>query len=85
MEQTDESDQRTPKQRVRKIDWKRVIHELDQLPAGTPVLVATLDQSVRTHIKSGRYAYIDPDKYEVWTVKKEGSRTLADIYMMRRP
>lgn len=76
-------DSHQPRKRVRKVDWQKVIAELDRLPAGTPVLVATLDQSVRTHIKKGRYKYIDPDKYDVWSVAVD--RTLADIYMMRRP
>lgn len=81
----DDGDQRVPKPRVRKVDWREVVTQLDQLPAGTAVLVATLDQSVRTHIKNGRYSYIDPDKYEVWTELVEGSRTQANIYMMKRP
>lgn len=76
----DEGDRPAP--RVRKVDWKAVVAELERLPAGTPVLVATLDQSVRTHIRNGRYRYIDPEKYDVWTVGV--NRTLADIYMMRR-
>lgn len=69
--------------RVRKVDWRRVLDELARRPAGTPVLVAELDQSVRTHIKKGRYAYIDPAKYDVWSIGTTGTRAL--IYMSRRP
>lgn len=76
----------TPKPRpprVRKVDWRRVLDELAKRPAGTPVLVAELDQSVRTHIRQGRYSYIDPAKYDVWSEHTEGTRAL--IYMSRRP
>ena len=73
-----------PTTRVRKVDWRRVAALLDEQPIGTPVLVAELDQSVRTHIKEGRYEAINPDKYDVWTEAVDGSRTLARIYMARR-
>lgn len=69
---------------VRKIDWRKVIAEVDALPPGTAAYVGDLDQSVRTHIRKGRYAYIDPSKYTVWTRSIEGSRTKAQIYLMRK-
>lgn len=71
--------------RLREIDWDAVLTELDRHPAGTPVLVAELDQSVRTHIKQGRYKHINPALYDVWTVGIPGSRTRALIYMARKP
>ena len=73
------------KPRLRKIDWTAVIRQLEQLPPGTPVLVAELDQSVRTHIKEGRYQQINPALYDVWTEAIDGSRTQARIYMARKP
>jgi hypothetical protein len=70
--------------RVRKINWRRVISELDALPPETQAFIGVLDQSVRTHIKKGRYKYIDPDRYDVWTYAVPGSRTQARLYMQRR-
>jgi hypothetical protein len=52
---------------------------------GTPVLVAELDQSVRTHLRKGRYPAIDPALYDIWTEQIDGSRTRARIFMSRRP
>jgi len=75
----------TRRTRLRTIDWERVLTELDRHPAGTPVLVAELDQSIRTHIKQGRYPQINPALYDVWTVGISGSRTRAKIYMARKP
>lgn len=74
-----------PRPRVRNIDWNAVIEQLDRLPVGTPVLVAELDQSVRTHIRQGRYEQINPARYDVWTEAIDGSRTKARIYMARKP
>lgn len=72
------------KPRVRKIDWQRVISELDALPAETQAFIGVVDQSVRTHIKKGRYSYIDPSRYDVWTEAVPGSRTQARLFMQRR-
>jgi hypothetical protein len=69
---------------VRKIDWRKVIAHVDSLPPGTAAYVGDLDQSIRTHIRNGRYAYIDPSKYTVWTRAIEGSRTKAKIFLMRK-
>lgn len=73
-----------PTTRVRKVNWQRVADLLDNQPIGKPVLVAELDQSVRTHLKEGRYEAINPEKYDVWTEAVEGSRTKARIFMARR-
>ena len=82
MGESDENVGRKPP--VRKVDWRKVIAEVDALPAGTAAYVGELDQSVRTHIRKGRYEYIDPSKYTVWTRAIEGSRTKAKIYLMRK-
>lgn len=70
--------------RVRKIDWRRVIKELDALPPQTDALIGVVDQSVRTHLKKGRYSYIDPSRYVIWTEGLPGSRTQARLYMRRK-
>lgn len=72
------------KPRVRKIDWQRVISELETLPPETQAFIGVVDQSVRTHIKKGRYSYIDPSRYDVWTEGIPGSRTQARLFMQRR-
>lgn len=72
-----------PHPRVRNIDWRRAISELDASPPGTAVYVGILDQSVRTHINTGRYSYIDPTKYRSYTRGIAGSRTQAHIYLYR--
>lgn len=72
------------KPRVRKIDWRRVISELDAMPPETQAFIGVVDQSVRTHIKKGRYSYIDPSRYDVWTEAVPGSRTQARLFMQRR-
>lgn len=73
----------SPKSRVRKIDWRRAVTELEAAPPGTAVYVGILDQSVRTHINTGRYEYIDPDKYRAYTRGIPGSRTQSHIYLYR--
>lgn len=70
--------------RVRAVDWRRVINELEQLPDDATVFVGVLDQSVRTHFNQGRYSYIDPSKYVAFTESHDGSRTQARIYVTRR-
>ena len=80
-----DTDRPPPRTRVRDIDWNAVTAELERLPVGTPVLVAELDQSVRTHIRQGRYKQINPALYDVWTEQVPGSRTRAFIYMARKP
>jgi hypothetical protein len=68
--------------RVKNIDWQKVVEIVDSLPEGETAFVGEVDQTTRTHIRRGRYAYIDPDKYEVWT---EGiSRTRANLFMRRK-
>jgi len=72
------------KPRVRKIDWQRVISILDDMPPMTEAFIGVVDQSVRTHLRKGRYSYIDPTKYVIWTEKMPGSRTQARLYMKRK-
>jgi hypothetical protein len=84
METTNEKD-RPHRRPTTRIDWQRVIAEVDSLPLGETVLIGVVDQSVRTHIRKGRYSHIDPSKYTVWTEAAEGSRTMAHLYMQRKP
>lgn len=77
-------DHRQHRPRIRTVDWRRAIEELDKLPAGQSVYVGELDQSVRTHINTGRYEYIDPEKYGAYTKAINKSRTRAHVYLYRR-
>lgn len=70
--------------RVKDIDWQRVIEEVDALPDGVCAMVSDVDQSMRTHIRKGRFAYIDPSKYEVWTQGLPESRTRANLFIRRK-
>jgi hypothetical protein len=79
-----EPDRQTPTRRIRVIDWLRATQIADKSP-GQDFLVGIADQSVRTHLRQGRYEYIDPDKYDCWTEAIEGSRTQARIFIRRRP
>ena len=81
MGQPDSGHQRS---RVKIVDWQRVIREVDALPAGQSVVINDVDQSMRTHIRKGRFTYIDPSLYEVWTERIPGSRTRANLYMRRK-
>jgi hypothetical protein len=73
-----------PNRRIRVIDWLRATQLADQQP-GESFFVGIADQSVRTHVRNGRYEYIDPELYECWTEAIEGSRTRAKIYLRRKP
>lgn len=74
-----------PRRRVRKVDWVKVMQELDQKP-GEWALIGVLDRSTRSHIARGRYAYIDPAKYEATTSRldSDGPRNMGHLYMRRR-
>lgn len=61
-----------------------MIAELEKLPPGTAVCVGEMDQSVRTHLKNGRIADVDPLLYMAWTVSVGGSRTRALIFVVRK-
>jgi hypothetical protein len=50
----------------------------------TEAFIGVLDQSVRTHLRKGRYSYVDPSKYVIWTEALPGSRTKARLYMKRK-
>lgn len=80
-----DSDTPRARSRVKDIDWRRVFAEADAQTDGKCVLVSNVDQSMRTHIRKGRFAYVDPSKYEVWTQKRPDSRTRADLYIRRKP
>jgi len=81
--ETDSSSNTGEIARVRKFDWRLVIKQLDEMPAGTVVLVGIMDQSIRTHIRNGRIKYIDPDKYDIWTEVVDGQRTRARLFMRK--
>ena len=72
MEQPDSNDKRA-RARIKHIDWQRVIAEVDNLPEGKCAMVCDVDQSMRTHIRNGRFAYIDPSKYHVRRLMVAGS------------
>lgn len=75
--------------RVRLVDWAAVLKQLDQAAIDTPGdwgEIGVFDQSLRTHIRQGRYAHIDPTKYEVTTRRAPGEkRSRAILFMRRRP
>jgi hypothetical protein len=68
--------------RIRNIDWRRAMTELDNAPPGVAVYVGIMDQSVRTHINKGRYHYINPDVYRAYTKAIPGGNR-AHIYLYR--
>ena len=71
--------------RVRNVNWRKILSILDETP-GQWFLIGELDQSVRTHIRKGRYKYIDPTKYECVTRRIEGGKSYrANIHMRRIP
>lgn len=75
--------------RVRLVDWNAVLKQLDQAAIDNPGEwgeIGIFDQSLRTHIRQGRYKHIDPDKYEVTTRKApEEKRSRALLFMRRKP
>ena len=77
----DNKEPKQPKPRVKKIDWRAVLRHADELGPDFAVFVGEVDQSMRTHIRKGRFSYIDPSRYEVWTHAIEGSRTRARLYL----
>ena len=83
MEPADSAD-RTRLARIRDVDWHNVVSILADTPIGQPVLVAELDQSVRTHLRKGRVVGVNPDLYDIWTEAIDGSRTRARIFMARK-
>ena len=82
--EADNEEPRGPKARIRSIDWRQALRHADELGPDTAVCVGEVDQSIRTHIRKGRFAYIDPNKYEVWTRGIRGSRTRALLYLRRK-
>jgi hypothetical protein len=80
----DASSNENAQSRVRETDWVSVIKYLDEHP-NSITFIGEMDQSIRTHIRKGRFKYIDPNKYDVWTKSVDGSRTRANIYMRKKP
>lgn len=50
---------------------------------GTTFYVGIVDQSVRTHLRKGRYRYINPSLYDAWT-EKTGDGTKAHLFVRRK-
>lgn len=72
------------KRRIRKVDWLKILAVLDEKP-GEWGLVGQFDQSVRSHINTGRYAYIDPALYEAVSEHVPNApRNQAYIFVRRR-
>lgn len=71
------------RRRLRNIDWLEVRNQADANP-GVALHVGVMDQSMRTHIRKGRIAYIDPDKYDVWTTRTPESRIRAHLFLRRK-
>ncbi len=82
MEASDSQPQ-TARRKLKNIDWLQVKQQADQNP-GIAMHVGVMDQSMRTHIRKGRIAYIDPSKYDVWTTRTPESRKRAHLYLMRK-
>lgn len=72
-----------PKRRIRKVDWLSVLAVLDKNP-GKWAKIGEFDQSLRSHIRSGRYSYIDPSLYQAITEKIEGKPRNRGMLFMRR-
>ena len=73
--------------RVRLVDWAAVLKQLDQAAIDTPGdwgIIGVFDQSLRTHIRQGRYRHIDPTKYEVTTRRAPGEKRSRAVLLMRR-
>ena len=70
--------------RVRIADWVAVLELCDANP-GQWVRVGQFDPAVGTHIRNGKYAYIDPSIYSVKQSKIEGTTAKSPvwIYLMR--
>ena len=83
--ESDNTDDAIRNKRIRNVDWRKVIAELDTLPPKTTVFVGVMDQSTRTHLRKGRVTYLDPDKYHIWTESVEGSRQRCRLYMQQKP
>ncbi len=75
--------------RVRLVDWEAVLKQLDQAAIESPGdwgRIGVFDQSLRTHIRQGRYKHIDPTKYDVTTRRAPGEkRSRAILFMRRKP
>ena len=78
----DDTPDRPAHRAPRLTDWRKVIDLLDANP-GADFCVGVMDQSMRTHIRKGRFSYIDPAAYDVWTVGT-GEGTKARLFMRRR-
>ena len=79
----EDSAEHTPKPRVKNINWVEARTRVDAQP-GETFCIGVVDQSMRTHIRNGRFSYIEPSLYDVWTEAVDGSRTRAKLYMRRK-
>jgi hypothetical protein len=72
--------------RVRVADWMAVLKVCDE-NMGSWVKVGKFDAAVGTHIRNGKYSYIDPTLYAVKQAKIQGSKSKSPvwIFLMRRP
>ena len=69
---------------VIRTDWPQVVEILDELPAGTTVYVGEFDQSMSSHINSGRIKYIDARKYDTWTQTIDPKGIRASLFMRKK-
>lgn len=72
----------------RRIDWAAVTRAADDNPGRWALVHDRMEPSVAGHINGGRYAGVDPDRYEAISrnqkVDGDGKRT-ADILIRVRP
>lgn len=68
-------------------DWDEVCRFADAHP-GKWVRVGVMDQTVRTHIRKGRYPKVDPALYEVMTSLEQDiqyeSKNRSTLFIRRR-
>lgn len=81
--ETSDQNPATARRKLKHIDWLKVKELADANP-GVTQHVGIMDQSMRTHIRKGRIAYINPNHYDVWTHRTEESRTRAHLYLRRK-
>lgn len=72
------------RRRVKNIDWLKARQIADSMP-GEAVYIGIVDQSMRTHIRKGRFSYINPNDYDVWTrLAGDRSQHRAHLFMRRK-
>lgn len=73
----------TARRKLKHIDWLKVKELADASP-GEAQYVGIMDQSMRTHIRKGRIAYIKPGDYDVWTTRTPESRIRVHLFIRRK-